>query len=259
MKEISSSKNEIIKKIKKLRKANKRKREGLMIIEGRHEISVAQEAGIKIKTIFLSQEFKSDDNFLVNLDQVEIINLEKSIFKKISLREKPDGYLALAQFEYLNIKEVKISRNPLIVILENIEKPGNLGAIFRTCDACNVDLIIINQPQTDIYNHNVIRASLGTVFSRKIVFSTIDETVDMCRKHNIKIFASAPAAQKIYFKNNFKNPTALVVGTEHEGLSQEWLDKADYQIKIPLLGKVDSLNASVSVAVLLYEAIRQRI
>ena len=139
-----------------------------------------------------------------------------------------------------------------------MEKPGNLGAIFRTADAAGVDALIVCDAQTDIYNPNVIRSSLGTLFSVPMAIASNSEALSWLKKNEIKIFSATPAANNIYFDEDMSGDLAIVVGTEHDGLSAFWLDNADKQIKLPMLGKVDSLNASVSTAILVYEALHQR-
>jgi RNA methyltransferase, TrmH family len=258
MEKITSLQNPKIKAILRLKKAKEREKQGLVIIEGRHEISLALEAGIKLEKVYLCPTFSSDKSFLVELNDEDIVHTNELVFKNLSNRENPDGYLAVAKPKILSLDKIKLHKNPLVIIMESIEKPGNIGAILRTADAVKVDLIIINNYKTDIFNHNVIRSSLGTIFTNKVVLANIEDTLKWLKKHKITSFAATPHAKNIYFKANLKNPSAIVIGAEHEGLSQEWLSKVDQKIVIPMTGKIDSLNASVRAAVILFEAIRQR-
>jgi len=257
METITSTQNPKIKEIIKLRKANKRKKEDLIVIEGQKEVSLALEAGIVIDNLYFSEELAKDKK-LAGIDKEKIINVEKNVFEKISLRDNPDGFLVLARAKYLELEKIKLSKNPLVVILESVEKPGNLGAILRTADATQVDAVIITDSRTDIYNPNVIRASLGTVFTNNIVICDTEECLAWLKKNKIKSLATTPDAKKIYTDIDYTSPSAIVIGTEHDGLSDKWLDAVDQKIKISMKGKIDSLNASVSTAVVLFEIVRQR-
>lgn len=258
LKQISSLQNSGIKDLIKLKKTRERRKQNLTIIEGRHEISLALESGLKVKKLFRCEDFSSDNNFAVGISDEVTELTTREVFEKISIRENPDGYLALAETPILELKKVKLKKNPLVVILEAVEKPGNIGAIIRSADATGVDVIIINDAKTDIYNPNIIRASLGSIFGKQIVLASREETVSWLKANKIKSYAMAPAAKKEYIKCDFSEPCAFVIGTEHEGLSDEWLGRVDEKIKIKMAGKIDSLNASVSAALVLFEAVRQR-
>jgi TrmH family RNA methyltransferase len=142
--------------------------------------------------------------------------------------------------------------------LESVEKPGNLGAILRTADAANLDAVIICDPQTDIYNPNAIRSSLGTIFTMPVVTSTSEQTIAWLRLNKIKMFATALSATQVYHEMQFRVPAAIIMGSEATGLSKRWLDEADCLIHIPMLGKIDSMNVSASAAIVIFEALRQR-
>ena len=257
METIASFKNIKIKEINRLRKSGKRKKEKLFIIEGKKEIGLAEESGICIKELFFSENIyqKEVDNF----SNITRYSLTDEIFNKISFRENPDGYLAIAQTKNFELKNIKLSKNPFLLILEAIEKPGNIGAIMRSADAVAADAVIITEPRTDIFNPNVIRSSLGAVFTNNIAICKNKELFSWLKKKNINTFAAAPNADKFYYAGDFKQASALVIGTEHDGLSEEWLEFADNKIKIPMNGKIDSLNVSVSAAIILFEIVRQRI
>lgn len=256
MTRIESLQNEKIKRIIKLRKASQRKKIDSIIIEGKKEIELALSSNIKIFELYYCPEIIK--KFDLKIDNQIIVEVSKEVFEKISYRDTPDGYLAIARPKFLEIDEVELSKNPLILVLENVEKPGNLGALLRTCDASGADLVILNKAQTDIYNPNVIRASRGTVFTSQIVALSIDKTKKFLEKNKIQILTATDKARKNYFEIDLRKPTAIVLGAEHDGLSKEWLEASFEKAKIPMKGKIDSLNVSVSGAVIIYEALRQR-
>ncbi|MEA1963163.1 MAG: RNA methyltransferase [Patescibacteria group bacterium] len=256
MKIITSSKNIKIKEINKLRKSNKRKKENLFIIEGKKEIDLAKKSGICVKELFFLENVYGEE--LNSFSGITKNSVADEVFKKISFRENPDGYLAIAQSKNFQLKNIKLSKNPFLLILEAIEKPGNLGAILRSADAAGIDAVIITEPKTDIFNPNVIRSGLGTIFTNQIAICKNKELFSWLKEKNINTFAATPNTDNFYCGSNFKNSLALVIGAEHEGLSKEWLEFADNKIKIPMNGKIDSLNASASAAIILFEVVRQR-
>jgi RNA methyltransferase, TrmH family len=254
---IDSLQNEKIKNIVKLRESSReREKQGLFLIEGWREINLALKGGIEIKNIFYCQKYIKQE---LEIDEEKLIEVSEKVFDKIAYRENPDGFLAMAKVGQKKLADTKLRPRPLLIILEAVEKPGNLGAILRTADAVGADAVIINDPKTDIYNPNVIRASQGAIFTVATVLSSIDETVDFCKNNKIKIFATAPAAKTEYAKANYNQGSAIVMGAEDKGLSETWLKAADEKIKITMSGRVDSLNVSVSAAVILFEALRQRV
>lgn len=253
---IDSLQNEKIKNIIKLRDSGQeRKRQGLFLIEGRREINLALKGGVEIKRLFYCPDYNRQK---LAISQEKIIETARKVFAKISYRENPDGFLAVARFREIKLADIKLSPMPLIIVLEAVEKPGNLGAILRTADAAAVEAVIINDGKTDLYNPNVIRASQGAVFTVPTVISSIRETVDFCKNNKIKILATTPAAKKSYTEINYNSGCAIILGAEDKGLSRPWLKAADEEIKINMRGQIDSLNVSVGAAVILFEAIRQR-
>jgi TrmH family RNA methyltransferase len=255
---IISPNNPLIKNILKFRKTAKRKKSDLIVIEGEKEIDMAIAAGFKMTDIFYCRDLLKDKADFNKFKIYKTHQVSAGVLKKITWRENPDAFLALAVPKKILLKELLLKANPLIVILDGIEKPGNLGAIMRTCDAACVDAVIVSNPQTDIYNHNVIRSSLGTVFTNRVAVSDVQEIIAWLKSYGIKIYATTPAAKNVYHECDFTRSAAIVIGTEHEGLNKEWLEAADYKIKIPMQGKIDSLNASVSAGVIIFEMIRQR-
>jgi TrmH family RNA methyltransferase len=193
----------------------------------------------------------------IDLSADEIIELPKELFIKISLRENPDGYIALARAKKKNLSELKLSTYPLVIILEGLEKPGNIGAVMRTADAVKADAVLFCDERADFLSPNAVRASLGTVFSSQTAVCTSKEAIEWLKEKGIRIFSALPGAKLIYSDQDYKRPVAIAIGTEHEGLSEVWKKEA-VPVKIPMRGRIDSLNASVSAAVILFEASRQR-
>ena len=250
---ISSEQNAHVKQIIKLiEKSRERKKSGLFIIDGLRECQEAVNGGIIIEEFFICPEL-CEKQFNIKTTLVTA-----DIFKKICYKEKPDGCLAVAHERKINIAELKLKDNPLLVVLEAVEKPGNLGAIIRSSYAAGVDAIIINDEQTDIYNPNVIRASQGLIFKMPIIVANTKETLDFLQANNIKSYAAALGGDKKHTDINFKFSSAIVLGTEADGLSKKWLEGADNLVKIPMKSGIDSLNVSVSAAILIFEAWRQR-
>lgn len=255
---ITSLQNPTIKNIVKLRKQSKRKRDSLIVVEGEKELSLAILGNIKLEQIFYCEDYSFDRNILSAISEVDIIKLSKDVFNKISIRENPDGILALAKTPNKKLDQINVQDNSLFIVLESIEKPGNLGAIIRTAEAVGIDSIILIDPIIDFYNHNVIRASRGSVFTSQVVSSPKNDFFDWIHKNQIQTFAMTPHTDKIHTDVNFLGKSAILIGNEHDGLSEEVLNLSKNKIKIPMFGEIDSLNASVSAAVVLYEAIRQR-
>lgn len=257
--EITGFTNPKIKDLVKLQtKKRERDKKGLVVIEGRKEIELAWKNGIKIKELFHCPEW---DNKNLNIKKADfpVFKVSKQVFAKASYREHPDGFLALAvQPRSKKLSKIKVSPRPLVIILEGVEKPGNLGAVLRTADAAGADAVIVNREKTDIYNPNVIRASLGSVFSNQIVVASRGETLSWLRDNDIQTVATIVESEKNYTQVNFKKGSALLMGEESGGLSEEWREQADEKVSIPMQGQVNSLNVSVSTAIITFEAIRQR-
>lgn len=262
--EISSFANPKIKLINKfLKDGSLRQESKIILVDGKREIEEAIKAGWKIKEFFCSLEIikEEKDLELANLfsDNSKFnYQLSKKIFDKISYKKNPDGFLAILESRFLKWKDLKIKKNPLVLILESVEKPGNLGAIIRTAYAAGVDLIILNDQKTDFYSPNVVRASTGFIFSMPIIISSVSETIEWCKNNDIKILATSLKAEKNHFEVDFKKGTGIVFGTEAFGLSKAWLNEKIEKVSIPMISGVDSLNVSVSVGVIVYEATRQR-
>jgi TrmH family RNA methyltransferase len=263
VKYIASPQNASVKKMMQLKEKKKdRAQTGTFVLEGQRELEMAINGGYNIDSIFFYPEFFS-------LQQVEslikdstqspgIVEISKEVYQKLAYREKTEGVLAIAKAKSHELKNLSLPKNPLILVAEAPEKPGNIGALLRTADAANLDAVLIANPKSDIYNPNIIRSSVGCVFTVPIATGNTSEIIDFLEERKISIFAAALSAKAAYTKADFTGATALVVGTESTGLSDEWLSKADAQIIIPMEGSIDSMNVSVSAAILIFEAKRQR-
>lgn len=238
-------------------KAAKRKEQGLCIIEGQKELEIAVASGLVIEKLLLEKNLELSNPSLRDT-ALEVFECSSEVMEKIAIRDVKSSIIAVARASYLQLSNVKLSENPFVLILENIEKPGNLGSLFRTADAANVDVIICTDMKTDIYNHNVVRNSLGCVFSKQIVSCTNQEALDFCKKNNIEIYTTYLHTDKFYYQEDFNSPTALLFGTESTGVSDFWISNTKHKIKIPMLGKIDSMNVANSTSILLYEVVRQR-
>ncbi len=252
---ITSTQNLKIKNLVKLKKASQRKKQGLILVEGEDEIKLALKSKFELEEIFYCPDFGEKD---IKKFKEKVIEVNKEVFKRVSYREHPESLLAVFKTRQLKLEKIKLSKNPLLVVLEGIEKPGNLGAILRTADVVGVDLLIVNDSKVDVYNPNVIRASRGAIFTTQLVSADLDDTISYLKKNKIQMFATALSAKKDYTKVNLKKASAIILGTEADGLSKKWLDSADELIKIPMKGDMDSLNVSVSTAIMLFEALKQR-
>lgn len=264
---ITSNKNEKIKKIIKLRNKNKRDKYSLFLIEGYKEILRASNSKIKIESLFFCEDFFLKDNEPGLIEKIKnknssIYDCKKEVFEKISYRDRPDGLIAIAKTfknELKNLKKIiKNKKDPLIVVLEGIEKPGNLGTIIRTAVAAKVDAIIITDPKTDIFNPNVVRASIGSLFSIPIYVTNSKEAINFLNENKISIISATPHAKVIYTDVDLKKGVAIAFGTEQVGLSDIFMKNSNNLVKIPMFGDIDSLNVAQSSTILLYEAIRQR-
>lgn len=254
---ISSIQNPKIKNLIRLRKASKRKKQELFLIDGLREIEVALKYNFFIEEFFYCPEFDKEKKDFKNFKEKATYTTPE-VFKKIAYAENPNAWIAVARPRYNEIKNLEISKKPLIIVLESVEKPGNLGAIIRTAYAAKVDAVIINETQTDLYNPNVIKASSGHVFSSKIVIANKEESLRWLRDKDIKIFATNIKAAKKYNKIDWTNSSAVVFGSESDGLSPFWLKESEQNIIIPMQKGIDSLNVSVSMGIITYEAKRQR-
>jgi TrmH family RNA methyltransferase len=262
--EITSVQNERVKRIVKLqRKASARRTEGLTVIEGAREISRAVENGWQPTELWFSNLRKKTPEEFQCPGSVDAVSsprfrCSEEIFTKISCRENPDGVLAVGPLIGRSPAELDLPENPLILVAEGVEKPGNLGALLRTADGAGADAVIVCDPATDLNNPKVIRNSIGTLFYLPVAEASSAEAIAFLKEKGIRILAALPDADALYTEAALTGPLAVVVGAEDRGLTERWKTASDLNVRIPMLGKNDSLNVSVSAAVLLYEAVRQR-
>lgn len=262
-------------------KSKLRKRSGLFVVEGYREVLHCIEAGYHIHSIFMNIQIINDKQLIEiekriegtdDEDRVRYYSLGREVYSKIAYREGTEGVIAIVHEKMVSLDDIvlpnhsgkilnrliKPDKNPLILVIESVEKPGNLGALLRTADASGVDAVLVCDPLTDLYNPNLIRASLGGIFTKKVVACTNEEAYNWLKKNGITIFTAQLQDAQWYYDSNLIQPCAIVMGSEATGLTQFWRDVSDAKIKIPMLGKLDSLNVSVSAAILCYEAVRQR-
>jgi TrmH family RNA methyltransferase len=259
--QITSRQNPKIKNIALLQKHGERLQQNLFILEGIKEIVKAIESDYQFESVFfypkIIDKFELSSLFK-NILPKQLYEVNAEIYEKIAYRENSGGIIALARPKIHSIELIKLSAKPLILVIESVEKPGNLGAIFRTADAAGIDAVVICDPKTDLYNPNAIRASLGCVFTVPSVLTTSHDAIEWLKTNNIRIFCSYLKASVSYHTINYTGPSAIVMGTEATGISRSWVDAADANIIIPMKGAADSMNVSTSAAVLIFEACRQR-
>ena len=259
---ITSAQNPKIKNLLLLQEKSKARREqGLFVVEGRRELEHCLEAGFQVRTVFVCPEVAGRD-FSTSLEgrreNLLVVEIPEALYRKVAYREGTEGILAEVETRTLRLEDLAISEHPLVVVLESVEKPGNLGAVLRSADAARADAVIVCDPLTDLWNPNLIRASIGAVFTVPTVCASSAETIDWLHAHGIRILTAQLQDSSWYYDTDMTGGTALVMGTESTGLTDVWRRSADAHIRIPMLGRLDSLNVSVSAAILLFEAVRQR-
>ena len=252
---LTSASNPKIKKLLALQqKASERRESSLFTVEGRRELEHCLEAGYEADTIFVCPEIAGE----VQLPDCRICELSRELYAKVAYREGTEGIIAEVKAREHSLNSLKLKENPLIAVLESVEKPGNIGAVLRTCDAAGADALIICDPKADIYNPNLIRASLGAAFTVQTAVCESAEAIKYLKDKGIQILTAQLQDSSLYYDRDMRGGTAIVMGTESTGLSEVWRKAADAHIMIPMLGRLDSLNVSVSAAILLYESVRQR-
>ncbi len=264
---ITSAQNPKLKEAVRLKERRDREESGLFLIEGYREISRAIQSKVAFEALFFSPHYFLGSNEPALIEQAakngaKLYECAEQVFSKLSYRDRPDGLVAVAkQMRYClsNLdKVVENAKNPLFIIAEAIEKPGNLGTILRSADAVKADGVIVCDRCTDIYNPNVVRASTGTLFTLPVVEASGEETLQWLRQKKITIMAATPSASLEFTEADMKGSLAIAVGTEQLGLSKRWMEAAELQVRIPMMGVADSLNVATATTLLLYEALRQR-
>jgi len=260
-KQIISPQNDYIKKLVLLKeKSRERRKNGLFLIEGQRELSLAIKAKYNIATVLFCSDFVNEFELGKILEpKTELIEISSEVFKKLAYRSTTEGVIAVAKVKTHDISELDIvSKTPLILVAEAPEKPGNIGALLRTADAANLDAVIIANPKTDLYNPNIIRSSVGCLFTNTIATGSTEDIIDFLKNRNIQIFCATLQDSVYYHKQDFTKPSAIVVGTEHDGLTKSWRKASTQNILIPMQGAIDSMNVSVAAGILVFEAKRQR-
>ncbi len=264
MEEITSAQNPKIKRAVKLSDRKERNETGLFLIEGYRELTRAVKGDVKIETLFLCRSLflgSNEETLIIELQRqgVSIVACSEAVFRKLSYRDRPDGLVAIAHQMRHAFEDLKMTQaSPFFVVAEAIEKPGNLGTILRSADAAGADGVIVCDRCTDIYNPNVVRASVGTLFTIPVIEATSDEVLRWLASHSIQIVASTPSAEKEFTQVDLTGGVAIAVGTEQLGLSSLWMESAHLRVRIPMRGVADSLNVATATTLLLYEVIRQR-
>lgn len=263
MKQITSIQNQLIKDLFLLQEKSKaRKKANLFVIEGIREIEIALKNNYEIAQLLVCFDLFSDtkfNDFKRNIAlNTELIEISKDVYQKIAYRESTEGIIAVAKTKDHSLESLQLPKNPLVVVLESLEKPGNIGAILRTADAANIDAVIIADPKTDLYNPNIVRSSVGAIFTNNIAIANSAEAINYLKTNNIAIFSAILQEAVPYYSVDFTNGSAVVMGTEATGLSTIWRDQSSANIIVPMQGQIDSMNVSVATAVLIFEAKRQR-
>jgi TrmH family RNA methyltransferase len=241
-------------------KAKHRKTSNTFLIEGLREIKLASKNHWQIKQLLFCPKIISEEDLDKSFkNEIEKIQVSLEVYQKLAYRGSTEGVIAITNCKNHDLINIKFkSKNPLIIVIEAPEKPGNIGAILRTADAANIDAVIIANPKTDLYNPNIIRSSVGSIFTNNIYIGNTTEVISLLKNKNIKIYASSLQADELYHNQNYSKPCALIIGTEDKGISKEWLENSYKNVKIPMKGEIDSLNLSNAAAILIFEALRQR-
>ena len=281
---ITSLQNPRVKQLVKLRDRRPRDEAGVFLVEGYRQIRRALEKEVTITELYISPEWYLGENEPALIAQAEaagaqVFELTKDAFAKVAYRERPDGLLAVAPQWRRTLADVRLGgggagavaepgsatpatigggKAPFLLVVEAIEKPGNLGTILRSADAAGVDALIVCDPVTDLFNPNVVRASTGVLFSVPVVIASSAEVREWLREHGVKSVATTPSATDFYTDADLCGPLAIVMGSEQYGLSEYWLKEADQRVVIPMAGQADSLNVAMATIITLFEAVRQR-
>lgn len=260
---IISPTNPRVKDIVRLRDKKHRDKTGLTIVEGVKETAKLLASGWEIEAVFICPELLTRHGGAglieaVSSRQAAVFEVTLPVFQKIGYGDRLEGVLAVGRFASRELSDIRGAKRPLVVVLESVEKPGNLGAALRVCDGAGVTGLIVCDGSTDVFNPNAIRASLGTVFTVPVVTATNEETLTFFRQNKIRVVALLPEAEAFYTDADLSGPLALVFGSEDKGLSAFWEKNADTRVKIPMAGAADSLNVSTAAAIVVYESVRQR-
>lgn len=259
---VSSPHNPRVKHLVRLRDRRERDRTGAFLVEGGRELRRALDGGVPITELYVCPPLfpGGDDGGVVAAAReagADVVELTGAAFAKASYRDRPDGLLAVARRPSTALDRLRLA-DAFLLVVESIEKPGNLGTMLRTADAAGMNGVVVSDPTTDPFNPNVVRASLGALFTVPLAVGSTPETIAALRGAGVRLVATSPAGGPAPWEVDLTGPVGIVVGAEHEGLSDAWLAAADVRVRIPMAGRVDSLNAAVAAAVTVFEAVRQR-
>lgn len=256
---ISSVQNPKVKRVLALQqKSSERRKEGVFVVEGQRELNHCMETGFELDTVFVCPALVDEKSFDDTKITCPCFEVTPNVYEKMAYRGSTEGILALVKVRNIRLDDLALSDNPLVIVLESVEKPGNLGAILRSADAAAADAVIVCDALTDLYNPNLIRSSIGAIFSVPCVACSSEECIRFLKSRGIRILTAQLQDSHLYYDTDMRCATAIVMGTESTGLTEQWRQAADAHIRIPMLGQLDSLNVSVSAAILLFEAVRQR-
>ena len=258
---ITSAQNPKIKTLLTLQeKSKERRKSGLFVVEGRRELLHCIEAGYEPYAVFYCPDIISEEDFqeIASRCSCGFIKVPQPLYDKVAYRGGTEGVIAELRCKNMGLEALTLPENPLVVVLESVEKPGNLGAVLRSADASGADAVIVCDPLTDMYNPNLIRSSIGAIFTVPVATASSEDTITWLKAKGIKIYTAQLQDSEWYYDTDMRGGTAIVMGTEATGLTDCWRKAADAHIKIPMLGRLDSLNVSVSAAILMFEAVRQR-
>ena len=263
MKRITSAQNPELKARAKLKERRGRSREGKFLVEGARELMRALAAGVRLEALYLCPELLGDAGRDVMQEAetrgVPLTELSEPAFHALSMRENPDGVVGVALKQEKRLADLTLPDDALVVVCEGVEKPGNLGALLRTADGVGVHTLFTTGGGTDLENPNVVRSSMGSVFSRPVMAVDGAELLTWLQQENFTLVAATPHTDRLYWEGDYRGKTAILLGAEDKGLSAAWLGAADVRIRIPMRGLADSLNVATAGALLLYEALRQRL
>lgn len=260
-KRIESPKNDEVKSLVRLKQRRIRDRTQLFLIEGTREIARALAGGVYIQQLYICPEVMHPGGLeLIDAQrpETEIAELSPAAFERVSYRDTPDGLVAVAAMYRRELKGLELPPDPLILVIDGLEKPGNIGALLRSADGADLDAVIMTGTGTDLYNPNVIRASMGSVFSRPVIVAAATDVVAFLASRDVTLITTSPAAERLYWDADYRRGVAIAVGAEHAGLHADWFEEAGEHVSIPMHGLADSLNVATAGALLLYEALRQR-
>ena len=259
MKQISSAQNPEVRAAAKLKLRRTREREGRFLVEGAREVTRALAAGVRLETLYVCPDFLGIDgrSVLELAESINVTELSAPAFKLLSYRENPDGIIAVAERQDKRLTDLTLPDDALVVVVEGLEKPGNLGALLRTADGVGAHALFVTGQGTDLENPNVVRSSMGSVFSLPTFAVDSDELLYYLKREQVSLVATTPHTETLYWEADLTGRAAILLGAEHSGLTPEWVT-AGQAVRIPMQGQADSLNVATAGALLLYEALRQR-